>query len=102
MATVCNIHLLAHDFAANFSTAKLKDKFFFGSNDNIRVVWDYCILCNLEIDRDSEELDASDLMHLDILDKLQDFYKNYSTLPTSQDNAIMDVFRFFCARGMIL
>ena len=46
-------------------------------------MWDYCSLSNFDIDRGSEELDESDLMHLDIFDNLQGFYKN----------AIIDVFR---------
>ena len=63
MATFRNIHRFAHAFAANITTAELKEKFFFGSNDNIRVVWDYCSLSNCDIDRESEELDESDLRH---------------------------------------
>ena len=43
MAKFCNIHLIVHDFAADISIADLKDKSLFGSNNNIKVVWDYCI-----------------------------------------------------------
>ena len=51
MAKFCNIHLIVHDFAADISIADLKDKSLFGSNNNIKVVWDYCILSNFGIDR---------------------------------------------------
>ena len=33
------------------STAEIKQDFFFGGSDNIRVVWDYCILSKLEVEK---------------------------------------------------
>ena len=66
METFRNVRVLAHDNSSTMSATEIKNQFFFGSLDNIRVVWDYCILSKLEAESSSEVLDESDEMQLGI------------------------------------
>ena len=60
METFCNFCLLVHDISDSMSASEIKKKFFLSSNDNIKVVWDYCILSKVEADSISEDLDEYD------------------------------------------
>ena len=102
METFRNICLLAHDNSSTTSAAEIKNHFFFGSIDNIRVVWDYCILSKLEADSSSEVLDESDEMQLEIFKQLESFYTRHKTFPVHMEQDIMDLFRYYCARDVIL
>ena len=46
--TLRNVCLLAHDNSSSMSAAEIKNKFFFDSVDNIKIVWNYCTLSKLE------------------------------------------------------
>ena len=46
METFRNIHSIAFDNSDSMSFAERKEKFFFGKDNNIQVMWDYCILSN--------------------------------------------------------
>ena len=102
METFRNICLLANDNSRTMSAAEIKNKFFFGSVDNIRVVWDYCILSKLEAESSFEVLDESDEMQLEIFKQLESFYTRHKTFPVHMDQDIMDLFRYYCARDVIL
>ena len=102
MATFRNVHSFAHDISDKMSIAEIKEKFFFGSNDNLPVVWDYCILAKLELDNSEEERDESDEMQCEIFQKLSAFYERTGTFAAYFENEIMDLFRYFCGRDMIL
>ena len=84
------------------SAAEFKNKFFFDSVDNIKIVWDYCILSKLEAQSSSEIMDESDEMQLEIFKQLESFYNKHKTLPAHMDQDIMDIFRYYCARDVIL
>ena len=84
------------------SAAEIKNKFFFDSVDNIKIVWDYCILSKLEAQSSSEIMDESDEMQLEIFKQLESFYSKHKTLPAHMDQDIMDLFRYYCARDVIL
>ena len=43
METFRNIHSIAFDNSDSMSFAERKEKFFFGKDNNIQVMWDYCI-----------------------------------------------------------
>ena len=94
--TFRNLCLLAHDNSSSMSAAEIKNKFFFDTVDNIKVVWDYCILSKLEAQSSSEILDESDEMQLEIFKQLENFYNQYKTLPAHMDQDIMDLFRYYC------
>ena len=94
METFRNICLLANDNSSTMSAAEIKNKFFFGRVDNIRVVWDYCILSKLEAESSSEVLDESDEMQLEIFKRLESFYKRHKTFPAHMDQDIMGLFRY--------
>ena len=102
METFRNVHSFAHDISDKMSIAEIKEKFFFGSNDNLPVVWDYCILAKLELDNSEEERDESDEMQCEIFQKLSTFYERTGTFAAYFENEIMDLFRYFCGRDMIL
>ena len=74
------------------SAAEIKNKFFFGSNDNIKIIWDYYILSKLEADSSSKVLDESDEMQLEIFKQLESFYTRHKTFPVHMDQDIMDLF----------
>ena len=76
MATFCNVHSLAHDISERMSIAEIKEKFFFRSHDNLRVVWDYCLLAKMELDNSEEELDE---MQCEIFQRLSAFYEQTGT-----------------------
>ena len=84
------------------SAAEIKNKFFFGNTDNIKIIWDCCILSKLEADSSSEVLDKSDEMQLEIFKQLESFYERHKTFPALMEQDIMDLFRYFCSRDVIL
>ena len=100
--TFRNVCLLAHDNSSSMSAAEIKNKFFFDSVDNIKIVWDYCILSKLEAQSSSEIMDESDEMQLEIFKQSESFYSRHKTLPANMDQDIMDLFRYYCARDVIL
>ena len=104
MATFRNVHALANDIDISdaMSNAEIKEKFFFGGNDNMTVVWDYCILPKMEADNSGEEYDESDEMQFEIFEKLSKFYERNGTLAAYSENEIMDLFRYFCGRNILL
>ena len=65
-------------------------------------MWDYCILSKLDIEKSSKELDEGDQMHLDNFDILAEFVSKYNSLPAEQENEIMDLFKYFIGRDMLL
>ena len=93
METFRNICVLAQDYSSTMSTTEIKNKFFFGSIDNIKIIWDYCILSKLEQDSSSEERDEGDEMQLDIFNKLENFYLRHKTFPVHMADDILDLFR---------
>ena len=94
METFRNIHSIAFDNSDSMSFAERKEKFFFGKDNNIQVMWDYCILSKLEVEQSSEELDEGDHMHLDNFTIWAEFFSKYGTLPATQENEIMDLFKY--------
>ena len=100
--TFRNVCLLAQDNSSSMPSAEIKNKFFFESVDNIKIVWDYCTLSKLEAQSSSEILDESDEMQLEIFKQLECFYNRHKTLPAHMDQDIMDLFRYYCARDVIL
>ena len=66
------------------------------------VVWDYCILSKMEVDNSEEEVDESDEKHFEIYQKLSTFYEQNGTFAAYFENEIMDWFRYFCGRDMLL
>ena len=66
------------------------------------VVWDYCILSKMEAESSEDEMDESDDMQFEIFQKLADFYGQNRTFAPYSENKIMDLFRYFCARDVIL
>jgi len=102
METFRNICVLAQDYSSTMSTTEIKNKFFFGSFDNIKIIWDYCILSKLEQDSSSEERDEGDEMQLDIFNQLEKFYLRHKTFPAHMADDILDLFRYYTARDVIL
>ena len=102
METFRNIYSIAFDNSDSMSFAERKEKFFFGKDNNIQVMWDYCILAKMEVEQSSEELDEGDHMHLDNFNIWAEFFSKYGTLPASQENEIMDLFKYFVGRDMLL
>ena len=92
--TFRNVCLFAHDNSSSMSAAEIKNKFFFESVDNIKIVWDYCTLSKLEAQSSSEILDESDEMQLEIFKQLECFYIRHKTLPAHMDQDIMDLFGY--------
>ena len=64
METFRNLHSIAFNNSDSMCFVEKKEKFFFGKEDNIQVMWDYCILSKLDVEKSSEELDEGDNMHL--------------------------------------
>ena len=56
----------------------------------------------MEAQSSSEILDESDEMQLEIFKQLESFYSRHKTLPANMDQDIMDLFRYYCARDVIL
>ena len=102
METFRNVHFITFDNSDSMSFAERKEKFFFGKDNNIQVMWDYCILAKMEVEQSSEELDEGDHMHLDNFNIWAEFFSKYGTLPASQENEIMDLFKYFVGRDMLL
>ena len=69
--------------------SEIKEKFFFGSNDNISVVWDYCIVSKMEADNSEEELDESDEMQFEIFEKLSKFYELHGIWAACFENEVL-------------
>ena len=102
MTTFRNVHSLASDISDELSATEKRNRFFFGSSDNMTIVWDYCILSKMEADNSEDEIDESDEMQFESFQELADFYRQHRTLAAYSENKIMDVFRYFCARDVIL
>ena len=66
------------------------------------VVWDYCIWSKMEVESSEVEIDESDEMQFKIFQKLTDFYSQHRTFEAYSENEIMDLFRYLCARDVIL
>ena len=73
METFRNLHSIAFENSDSMSFAE-REKFFFGREDNIQVMWDYCILSKLDVEKSSEELDEGDHMHLDNFNIWAEFF----------------------------
>ena len=86
------------------SAAEIKNNFFFDSTEKIKIIWDYCILSKLEADSSSEVLDESDDMQSEIFKfkQLESLYARHKTFPVQMEQDIMDLFRYYCARDVIL
>ena len=69
------VQSIAFDISDAMTSAQNKEKFFFGGRDYISVIWDDCILSKIEADKSTEEGDASNLMQLEILERLSRFMK---------------------------
>jgi hypothetical protein len=102
MATFRNVHSLASDISDELSATEKRNRFFFGSGDYMTIVWDYCILSKMEAESSGDEIDESDEMQFEIFQKLADFYRQHRTFAAYSENEIMDLFRYFCARDVIL
>ena len=102
METFRNLHSIAFDNSDSMSFATKKEKFFFGREDSIQVMWDYCILSKMEVENSAEELDEGDHMHLENFNMWAEFFSKYGTLPAAQENEVMDLFKYFIGRDMIL
>ena len=102
METFRNLHSIAFDNSDSMSFATKKEKFFFGREDSIQVLWDYCILSKMEVENSAEELDEGDHMHLENFNMWAEFFSKYGTLPAAQENEVMDLFKYFIGRDMIL
>ena len=76
METFHNLHSIAFENSDSMSFAERKEKFFFGREDNIQVMWDYCILSKLDIEKSAAELDEGDHMHLDNFNIWAEFSRN--------------------------
>ena len=102
METFRNLHSTAFDNSDELSSIEKKAKFFFGDKDNLQVMWDYCILSKMDSERSSEELDEGDLMHLENFEAYAKFFATFKTLEAKYEDEIMDLFRYFVGRDMIL
>jgi len=71
------------------SANEINNKFFFGSTDNIKIIWDYCILSKLEADSSSEVRDEGDEMQLEVFNQLESFYERHKTFPAHMADDIM-------------
>ena len=60
METFRDLHSIACNSSDSMSFVDKKEKFFFGKEDNIQVMWDYCILSKLDVEKSSEEVDEGD------------------------------------------
>ena len=56
----------------------------------------------MQADSSSEVLDESDEMQLEIFKQLESFCTRHKTLPVHMEQHIMYLFRFYCARYVIL
>ena len=92
METFRNICVLAQDYSSTMSATEIKNKFFFGSTDNIKIIWDYCILSKLEQDSSSEVRDEGDEMQLEVFIQLESFYLRHKTFPAQMADDILDLF----------
>jgi len=102
METFRNICVLAQDYSSTMSATEIKNKFFFGSTENIKIIWDYCILSKLEQDSSSEARDEGDEMQLEVFNQMESFYVRHKTFPAHMADDIMDLFRYYTARDVIL
>ena len=90
------------DIRVSFALDEIRGMATFRNVHAMTVVWDYCILSKMEADNSGEEYDESDEMQFEIFEKLSKFYERNGTLAAYSENEIMDLFRYFCGRDMIL
>ena len=72
-----------------------KKSFFFGKQTNLQLIWEYCYLSKIDFEQSGEELDQSDLMIVEDFKRLMEFYNRARTFKVSDDETMMDIFRFF-------
>ena len=59
------------------------------------------MLSKLEMEESGEELDESDLMIIGDFNCILDFYKREKTIKICNDDAMMEIFRFFVERDIM-
>ena len=56
----------------------------------------------MEVEKSAEELDKGDHMPLENFNIWAEFFSKYGTLPAAQENEVMDLFKYFIGRDMLL
>ena len=78
-----------------------KKSFFFGKRTNLQLMWEYCYLSKIDLEQSGEELDQSDLMIVEDFKRLMEFYNRERTFKVSDDETMMDIFRFFIEKDLM-
>ena len=93
---------ISFDNSGTLSGRDQKEKFFFGHTSNLQIMWEYCSVSKADIDLSPGNLDDGDLMRLEDFNLLMDFYNTNKTLKVSDEDLILEVFKYFVSRDMIL
>ena len=97
-----NLLKISFDNSGTLSEKDRKEKFFFGHTSNLQTMWEYCSVSKADIDLSPGLLDDGDIMRLDDFNMLMEFYNNNKTLKVSDEDLILEVFKYFVGRDMIL
>ena len=65
-------------------------------------MWEYCSVSKVDIELSPGLLDDGDIMRLEDFNMLMEFYNNNKTLKVSDEDLILEVFKYFVGRDMIL
>jgi len=90
------------DNSGTLSDKDRKEKFFFGHTSNLQTMWEYCSVSKVDIELSHGLLDDGDIMRLEDFNMLMEFYNNNKTLKVSDEDLILEVFKYFVGRDMIL
>ena len=66
-----------------------KKEFFLGKSNNLKLMFEYCILSKLELEESGEVLDESDLMIVGDFNCIMGFYKREKTIKICDDDSMI-------------
>ena len=90
------------DYSDTVPLDSRKRSFFFGKRTNLQIMWEYCYLSKVEMETSGEELDRSDIMIVEDFERVREFYNQEKTFKMCDDETMMDIFRFFVDRDIML
>ena len=76
---------ISFDISGTLSKQDQKDKFFFGHNDNLQIMWEYCSLSKIDMDISPGLQDEGGKMRVDDHNVLMGFFLIHKTLKVSQE-----------------
>ena len=93
---------ISFDNSGTLSGKDREEKISFGHSSNLQIMWEYCSVSKADIELSPGILDDGDLMRLEDFNLLMNFYNSNKTLKVSDEDLILEVFKYFVGRDMIL